>query len=129
MKNTTPTGRLRRVLALYATLALLLVLYVTYFSHGGHGLPCPLLLLTGLQCPACGMTRAAAALLRLDFTAAFSYHALWPLYVAYLLWVAVADAVAYVRREVVHILPPPRWLHPTVLALTIVYGVLRNLPL
>lgn len=129
MKNTTPTGRLWRVLALYAALTLTLVLYVTYFSHGGHGLPCPLLLLTGLQCPACGMTRAAAALLRLDFTAAFSYHALWPLYAAYLLWVAVADAVAYVRREVVHVLPSPSWLHTAVLALTIAYGVLRNLPL
>lgn len=34
---------------------------------------CPWLIL-GLYCPTCGMTRAAHALLRLDFVAAVSYH-------------------------------------------------------
>ena len=129
MPSNTPHGRLWRVLALYAAAALLLVLYVTRTTGGGRGFPCPLLLLTGLQCPLCGMTRAAASLLRLDFAAAFSYHALWPLAVAYFLWIAIADGVFYVRRGEAQALPAPRWLHAVVLALVVVYGVVRNLPL
>lgn len=42
-------------------------------------IPCPIKLLTGVSCPGCGMTRAYASLLRLDFSAAFAYHPLWPL--------------------------------------------------
>lgn len=37
-------------------------------------IPCPILTLTGIPCPGCGMTRAILALLRLDFAAAFSFH-------------------------------------------------------
>jgi hypothetical protein len=75
------------------------------------------------------MTRAAASLLRLDFAAAFSYHALWPLAVAYFLWIAIADGVFYVRRGEARVLPDPKWLHGIVLALVVIYGVVRNLPL
>ena len=35
--------------------------------------------LFGLSCPGCGMTRASLAAIRLDFSAAFYYHPLWPL--------------------------------------------------
>lgn len=46
---------------------------------------CPLYILTGLQCPFCGMTRAHFALLRLDFGAAFDFNPLYPLGMPYLL--------------------------------------------
>jgi hypothetical protein len=40
--------------------------------------PCPLLLLTGLPCPTCGLTRATRlALLHLDFAGATRMHPLW----------------------------------------------------
>lgn len=37
-------------------------------------LGCPILRITGLPCPGCGMTRAWLSVLRLDFAAAFSYN-------------------------------------------------------
>jgi hypothetical protein len=40
---------------------------------------CPFLLVTGIPCPGCGMTRAILSALRFDFTAAFGYHPLFPL--------------------------------------------------
>lgn len=35
---------------------------------------CPILAATGVPCPGCGMTRGAAALLRLDFAGAWQSH-------------------------------------------------------
>ncbi len=37
---------------------------------------CPFRFFLGVPCPGCGMTRAFFALLRFDFTAAFSFHPL-----------------------------------------------------
>lgn len=42
----------------------------------GIGIPCPLLWLTGIQCPFCGSTRAAGALARGDLSLAWSFNAL-----------------------------------------------------
>jgi len=42
---------------------------------------CPFRFLLGISCPGCGMKSALLALLRLDFSAAFYYHPLWPLVV------------------------------------------------
>lgn len=130
MPTLTPEqkSRLLRVLLMGGLFAVMLGLYVAYFTEGGRGLPCPLLILTGMKCPACGMTRAMSALLEGDFGAAFSYHALWPLVVGYILWVIVADTVFYVRQGEARLLPGRRWIHGVVLALVIGYGILRNLP-
>ena len=49
-----------------------IVLLVGIYSRIG----CPLRWLTGLACPGCGMTRALAALLRLNFSAALRMHPL-----------------------------------------------------
>jgi hypothetical protein len=48
-------------------------------------LPCIYRLVLGGSCPGCGMTRAVAAALRLDFAAAFRCHRMfWSIPVAYL---------------------------------------------
>ncbi|MBS6194650.1 MAG: DUF2752 domain-containing protein [Clostridiales bacterium] len=39
---------------------------------------CPLLYLTGISCPGCGMTRAWISVLHLDFAQAFACHPLFP---------------------------------------------------
>lgn len=40
---------------------------------------CPMQLFFHTDCPGCGMTRAIIAFLKLDFSAAFAYHPLFPL--------------------------------------------------
>lgn len=59
---------LSAVLALLAAMLLLMQLL---------GISCPIKHLTGISCPGCGMTRACLSALRLDFSAAFTYHPLW----------------------------------------------------
>lgn len=60
------------------------------YAGAGIGIPCPLRLVTGWDCPLCGGTRMAAALLHGDLGAAFVYNplALVGLIVAVVLGVA-----------------------------------------
>lgn len=50
-------------------------LYAVFVLVTGVGVPCPFHLLTGLECPGCGVTRMATSILKLDFAAAFRYNA------------------------------------------------------
>lgn len=52
------------------TLAYILIVIIFYFT----GIGCIFQKLFGIACPGCGMTRALASVLRLDFAAAFNYH-------------------------------------------------------
>ena len=58
-----------------ATLAVLAVLVLT-----DHYM-CPFKFITGIPCPACGMTRACLAVTHGDFRSSFHYHPLWPVVV------------------------------------------------
>ena len=51
-------------------LAVLLVIALMYIS----GIGCPIRYMTGIPCAGCGMTRAAVALVLLDFKQALHYH-------------------------------------------------------
>ena len=62
-----------------------IVLLVGIYSRIG----CPLRWLTGLACPGCGMTRALAALLRLNFSAALRMHPLVCLLPLAAVWAAL----------------------------------------
>ena len=57
-----------------ALLCLLIFPIAFFFFRSG----CPFYRLTGIPCPVCGMTRAYLAALRLNFSAAFRLHPLWP---------------------------------------------------
>ena len=43
---------------------------------------CPIRLITGIPCPACGTTRALLSFISGDINSAFSYHPLFPLAIA-----------------------------------------------
>ncbi len=63
------------------------------------GLPwrCPLLTLTGIPCPTCGITRATRLALHGDFRGATLMHPLWFVVVPACIAVGVAEMVAYWR--------------------------------
>nr|WP_308506235.1 DUF2752 domain-containing protein [uncultured Agathobaculum sp.] len=65
-------GRIRQGLCGLAALAALFA--GAYLSASILGWGCPLQHFTGVPCPGCGMSRAAFALLRLDFASAFRYN-------------------------------------------------------
>lgn len=87
-------------------------------------MPCPLNVMTGLDCPLCGATRATFALLRGDIAAAADFNLLYVL----LLPVVAVFAVAWIRRrDLPRLVRSPRF--PAVaLAAAVAYMVVRNLP-
>lgn len=56
---------------------------LVYFIFYLLGIGCPIRFLTGVSCAGCGMTRAWQSMLKLDFRAAFHFHPLVLLPVAF----------------------------------------------
>ena len=63
----------KQIVAHVAVLGLLTVVALVVYPWMGG---CPSRALFAVPCPACGMTRSAFALVRLDFRASFFYHPL-----------------------------------------------------
>jgi hypothetical protein len=135
-RPVTPEPLDRRVLGLAGALAGGGVLAAVNGLSGGRiGLPCPFHAVTGLNCPFCGTTRMAAALLQGDVARAWSFNPpmlvvlpVVALLVGYMLLAWTAEYLGWLR------LPRPRpsarlqRVVPLVfLATMALYGVLRNL--
>ena len=58
------------IIAFAAIVALVTVMWV-------FNVPCPIKHVTGISCAGCGMSRAFASALTLNFAEAFRYHPLW----------------------------------------------------
>ena len=87
--------------------------------------PCPLRALTGLDCPLCGATRATHALIHGHLATALDFNAL---YVLALPLVGLLMLVWLVRGQVPERLRTGAiWW--SVLAVALVFAVLRNLPI
>lgn len=99
------------------------------------GIPCLLHATTGLNCPFCGATRMAAALLRGDLDAAWHFNPV-VLVIGPLIGVAVGYQLLTWALETARLvkLPRPRispgtlkWLLRALTVVLVVYGVARNL--
>jgi hypothetical protein len=135
-----PTGPVqpvdRRVLGLAAVGVGGFGLAAVYQLSGGRiGIPCLLHATTGLDCPLCGSTRMAAALLHGDLGAAWHFNAmvlvLGPLVgvaVGYQLLAWTLESLRLIRLP--RLTMSPRTVDRVVKALIVgflVYGVARNL--
>jgi len=49
-------------------------LYALFVHITGLAVPCPIRLVTGLECPGCGVSRMMMSIFRLDLRAAFHYN-------------------------------------------------------
>ena len=126
MKLPTLSRRGQNVLLLSAGIILAGLLYGIAAMHG-FGIPCLLRTFTGLLCPGCGNSRAAMALLRLDFAAAFSYNPTFPLQFGYLGWVYLSCCVSYLKGKRFTYKPLVPALDIALLVIFILWGILRNL--
>lgn len=118
--------RLWRALGMMCIPVAAVGVYALFYNIVGHGIPCMTYEITGYQCSGCGLTRAAGALVRLDFVDAFHHNAMWPLYIGYGIWAVLAMAVPYVKHGRQIDLPRPLWVNFVCIGIILTYGVLRN---
>lgn len=97
-------------------------------NQPGHYPTCPFLLVTGLQCPGCGSLRAIHALTRGDVGSAVGLNALAiaALVLLTVIWVRWLRArlAGYERARLA-----PAGRIRALLAVVVIFGVLRNLPI
>ena len=101
--------------------------YAVWVRLTGLAVPCPFRAVTGRLCPGCGVTRLCLALLRWDWAAAWSANPVLLLMLPVLAALGVRLAVRYVREGTT---VGPKWesaLLWTMVALLIVWGIVRNL--
>jgi hypothetical protein len=122
----------RRIASFALPLSMLLVLVALELLDAwptGIRYTCPLLATTGFYCATCGTTRATVALLHGNLRTAFDLN---PLFVVSLPAIAYVAVAGYLRLLPVRFrLPLPKNVLRTasiVLAVLLVYTVLRNLP-
>ncbi|MBO3085829.1 DUF2752 domain-containing protein [Cellulomonas fengjieae] len=92
---------------------------------GSYG-ACPLYLVTGLWCPACGGLRATHELAHGDLAGAWAMNPLWVLAVPVVvgLWVRWVGRASRGGRAA----PAPTWAAWALLVAVVGFGVLRNVP-
>jgi hypothetical protein len=96
-------------------------------NQSGHYPTCPFLFVTGRYCPGCGSLRAVHALVHGDLGAAIGLNVLTVLGAVLLAGMWARWAARSWRGETRTTVAPP-WVHYTLLAVLVVFGVVRNLP-
>ena len=89
--------RIRQVLLLCIVSAALGLLLLASSLWLSRGIPCPFYCITGLKCPACGMTRAVAALVSGNLRGALEFNFMAIPALAVLLVICITQAVRYIR--------------------------------
>ncbi len=101
--------------------------YALFCHFTGWGLPCPIHLVTGLNCPGCGVSRMLLSLLRLDFAAAFHCNAVLFCLLPVLLGLFVYWIYRYIRYGERKNGPVAEGLVWVLVILLLLWGVVRNL--
>lgn len=101
--------------------------YALFCRFTGWGIPCPVHLITGLNCPGCGVSRMLLSLLRLDFAAAFRYNAVLLCMLPILALLFGSWAYRYIRYGSRRSTRAAEVTELTLVGVLLVWGVVRNL--
>ena len=124
--NLELKARLREIIKKYSIIFGIGLAYLAFVLIAGFGIPCIFHLVTGLQCPGCGISRMFMSLAKLDFVAAFKYNSFVFLTGPFLLAYIIANEVKYIitgnnnmgKWEIF------LWVES---ALAFAFGILRNI--
>ena len=90
--------RFFRVLKRYLIVLGAGILYFVFTTVTKIGIPCPFRLITGFQCPGCGISRMLISLVKLDFAAAFQYNPFILLTLPLLCFVIFYSDYLYIKK-------------------------------
>jgi len=89
---------------------------------------CPLYAMTGIYCPGCGLTRSLHALLQGDILSALHFNALFPFYAFIFGYFILSGILTVIRGRGLTYKFFRAWMMFGFLGLTLLFGVLRNIP-
>lgn len=119
--------RTYKVIAISTALLIGGLCYAWICSFLGFGIPCLFRLITGWQCPGCGVTRMCMRLLKGDLAGAFAANPVLLVTLPGLIALLADATLRYIRKGR---WTPEGWSSVLVLILTailLIFGVLRNL--
>lgn len=131
MSNNLKISKTERGFALLGAAGILLAFLVVGFFNpltSAFYPKCPLLSLTGIACPGCGLTRSLHAFLHGDILTALDSNLLLPLFLFLVGYLFVSLVLAAVRGDGLNLQIFRPWLVGIFLMVIIAFGVLRNLP-
>lgn len=111
----------------FAAIFAVLAGYYIFVRMTGLSLPCLFKLVTGLECPGCGNTRAFMSLLRLDIKGAFGYNYFIFAEILYFCWAAAYTSVRYIKSGRFYLEIRPVWVNVLFLSVFILWGIVRNI--
>lgn len=115
---------------LFTVLILLVVgaslLYAYINVKYSIGAPCAINYFFGIYCPGCGLTRAAVAILNLNFYQAFRYNAFSLIVIPIAFFVVICFLWEWVFKKSSIILKIPTWFLIIGVILFMCYGIVRN---
>ena len=107
----------------------LIYISVVILRYCNLGIPCIFHEVTGLYCPGCGITRCLLALSHLEFYQAFRYNILVFLLLPFFIIAMIYKGICWWFDKPPIILEKiPSWVWYALLAIAIIYGILRNIP-
>ena len=120
-------ARIRKVLITSAAVLLGGCAYTLLRIKTGFAIPCFFHLLTGLNCPGCGVTRMLISLFKLDFSDAFNYNAGMFCFLPILLLLFAYWLYRYIRYGIKKSPKPIDVACWVIVGILLAWGVVRNI--
>ncbi len=121
----------KRLIKVIRTYIIIIFIFISYYfinKYTGFGIPCPFHIITGWDCPGCGITRCLFAIFELHFKEAFNYNPLVFIYLPFIAGYFLYETYLYVYDKQDKFLKKiPNYVWIIVLLITIIYGILRNI--
>ena len=117
----------KKILIIYGVIFGAGLLYAFLILHTPFRIPCLFREVTGLQCPGCGTSRMALALMRLDIPAAFFYNPV--AFFSFPMWVLISIAAFFGRPKALRSAKVLLRILYINIAVYMIFAVVRNLPL
>lgn len=124
MKNYVDLRKVKLSLFIIFLLTLMGFLYLLLI-HFDIVIPCFFYKLTGFYCPGCGVTRMFLSLLHLDFYQAFRFNPLLFILFPFFIILGILQYKRWLFNQ--NYFKVPDFVWNSILIITILYGILRNL--
>lgn len=119
--------RLKKELKRLAIIVSTGVIYLIFVSVTDIRIPCVFKVITGFDCPACGITRMFVSIAKMDFKTAFSYNSVIFVTLPLIIGCLAFERITHIINGQVSQNRVCKFLLWSEILVLIIYGVIRNI--